>query len=71
MPDILATNEFDDVRILYLTYSEYTDIKTKQERDRKQNDIQWLQYSDDRTKDERYQNKLDTKQARHKYYNIY
>jgi len=43
MSDILATNELDDVRILYLTYLDNTDIKTKHERDRKQNDIQWLQ----------------------------
>jgi len=67
MSDILATNEFDDVRILYLTYSHNTDIKTKHERDRKRKDIQWLQYSDDKAKDERYHTESDTKQARHKY----
>ena len=71
MPDILATNELDDVRILYLTYSDNKDTKTKHERDQKQNDIQWLPYSDNRTKDERYQNELDTKEARHKYYKIF
>jgi len=56
MPDILATNELDDFRILYMTYSDNQDTKTKHERDQKQNDIEWLPYSDNRTKDEQYQN---------------